>query len=157
MLKTPEFIEWEYLTHHSDGSEGALQALRDQQDWLHTGDSDLEIALPLHELSACAAGTGYYEGLPRDLRQAQLERIADTAQALYPRLRLFLFDARLVYSAPVTVFGPRLAVIYVGKFYLAFREAERIRIISDHFDWLLREARLDGKAVPDHIRALPVA
>ena len=157
MLKTPEFIDWEYVTHRPSGSSEALQALRDQQDWLHSGDSDLEIALPLHELDACAAGTGYYAGLPRSLRAAQLQRIADSAHALYPRLRLFLFDAHTVFSAPVTVFGPGLAVIYVGKFYLTFREVERIRIVSDHFDWLIREAVVDGRDIPDHIRCLPVA
>ena len=76
---------------------------------------------------------------------------------MYPRLRLFLFDARKLFSAPVTVFGPNLAVIYVGRFYLAFREGQRVRSLSDHFDWLVREAEIDARAVPDHIRSLLAA
>ncbi len=156
MLKTEDFIDWEYVTHRPDGSDTALQALRDQREWLLRGDSDLEIALPLHEIASCAAGTGYYAGLSREMRADQLNTIANDAETLYPRLRLFLFDAHNVFSAPITVFGPALAVIYVGKFYLTFRETERIRSIASQFDWLVREAVVDGRAIPDHIRSLPV-
>lgn len=156
MLKTEAIIDWEYITHRPTGSDGALQALKDQQEWLRNGDSDLEIALPMHELDACASGTGYYAGLDRDIRKAQLDRIADTAQSLYPRLRMFLFDAHVVYSAPLTVFGPQLAVLYIGKFYLTFRETDRIRTLTDHFDWLIREALVDGRDVPWHIRSLDI-
>lgn len=157
MLKTDAIIDWEYVTHRPHGSDEAIQALKQQQDWLHSGESDLEIALPVHEVQACATGTGYYEGLSADLRREQLNQIADFAEKLYPRLRLFLFDAHVVFSAPVTVFGPRLAVIYVGQFYLTFRESERIRTIADHFDWLLREAKVDGRDIPSYLRSLAVS
>ncbi len=157
MLKTEALIDWEYVTHRPDGSDSALQALHDQREWLLQGDTDLEIALPLHELASCAAGTGYYADLPRATRAAQLETIADYAETLYPRLRMFLFDAHNVFSAPISVFGPSIAVIYVGKFYLAFREAERIRTIANQFDWLVREAEIDGRAIPRHIRGLEVS
>ena len=39
-----------------------------------------------------------------------------------PAQAVFYFDARQVFSAPVTVFGTGLAVIYVGQCYLALRE-----------------------------------
>ncbi len=156
MLKNEDFIEWEYVTHRPNGSDTALQALHDQREWLLKGDSDMEIALPLHELESCAAGTGYYDGASRDVRAAQLETIAAYADTLYPRLRMFLFDARNVFSAPITVFGTTLAVIYVGKFYLTFRETARIRDIATQFDWLVREAVIDGRDIPGHIRALRI-
>ena len=73
---------------------------------------------------------------------------------LYPSLRLFLFDARVVFSAPMTVFGPILAVIFVGRFYLAFRESDRVRSMTRHFDWLVREARIDARDTARYISDL---
>jgi hypothetical protein len=67
---------------------------------------------------------------------------------------LFLFDAHTVFSSPVTVFGPNLAVVYVGQCYLAFRESQRVRSLTDHFDWLVREAIVDARGVPNHIYSL---
>jgi hypothetical protein len=73
---------------------------------------------------------------------------------MFPRLRIFLFDAHSVFSSPVTVFGPNLAVVYVGQCYLAFREIERVKSLTSHLDWLVREAVVDARAVPNYIRSL---
>ena len=116
--------------------------------------SDYEIAMPLYEVQSFVDGTGYYEGLSPDLRHQQIGHWLDLTKALYPRLRLYLFDARELYSAPVTVFGPLLAVIYVGRNYLAFRDTQRVRAFSDHFDHLVREARITARAMPKHLETL---
>jgi len=105
-------------------------------------------------LRAFAAGAGYYAGLPADLRRAQIDHMAARCEALFPTLRLFLFDARQVFSAPVTVFGPMLGVIYVGRFHLAFRERARLRRLTEHFDWLVREAVVDARDTPGFLRDL---
>ena len=110
--------------------------------------------LPVHELKACADGTGYYEGLAQDVRYEQLGLLAGFCHEMFPKLRLFLFDAHQVFSAPVTVFGPKLAVIYIGQFFLAFREGQRVRSITDHFDRLVREAVVDARDVAGHVNAL---
>jgi hypothetical protein len=73
---------------------------------------------------------------------------------MYPALRLHLFDARRLFSAPVTVFGPLLAVIYLGRSYIAFRDTERIDSITAHFDALVREASIGARDLPAHLRAL---
>ena len=86
-----------------------------------------------------------------NLRRQQIDHWLDLTKALYPRLRLYLFDARELYSAPITVFGPLLAVIYVGRNYLAFRDIQRVRAFSNHFDHLVREARIAARAMPDHL------
>ena len=67
---------------------------------------------------------------------------------LYPRLRIYLFDARRLYSSPITVFGPLLAVIYVGRHYLAFRDTGRVETILDHFDQLVRESTVSDREFP---------
>jgi len=154
MLKTKQMLEWEYASVRARQLPQAYDALQDQMEWVSSGVSDYEIALPIHEIEACAAGTAYYEGVGKDVRHAQLNFIADQCDELFPRLRIFLFDAHRVFSSPVTVFGPNLAVIYVGQFYLAFREIERVKSLSSHFDWLVREAIVDARGVSAHIRGL---
>ncbi len=154
ILKSERMLDWEYSALRDQASAQAIDAMQEQRTWLRSGVSDYEIALPVHELRACAEGTAYYEGLDREIRHEQLRLIADSCHEMFPRLRLFLFDARQVFSAPVTVFGPNLAVVYVGQFYLAFREVQRVRSLTDHFDWLVREAVVDARNVADHIKTL---
>ena len=154
ILKSERVLDWEYSSHRNQTSTPAVDAMQEQRAWLRSGVSDYEIALPIHELKACAQGTGYYEGLAEDVRYEQLSLIADFCHEMFPRLRLFLFDAHNVFSAPVTVFGPKLAVIYIGQFYLAFREGQRVRSITDHFDRLVRDAVVDARHVAGHVNAL---
>lgn len=154
ILKTEQMLDWEYSSFRDRSLELTIDAMRNQLDWLRSGVSDYEIALPVHEVQACAAGTAYYLGLNKEVREHQLRFIADLCEELFPKLRLFLFDAREVFSAPVTVFGPSLAVVYVGQCYLAFRETRRVRSLTDHFDWLVREAVVDARNVPEHVHSL---
>ena len=154
ILKSESMLNWEYSSFGDEHAFRAIEAMKNQWEFLHSGVSDYEIALPLHELHACAQGTAYYDGLPVNIRHEQLKLIVDTHFKLYPRLRLFLFDARQVYSAPITIFGPNLAVIYVGQFYLTFRESQRVRSLTDHFDWLIREASVDARDVGGYIQSL---
>ena len=97
---------------------------------------------------------GYYRGLPQAVRAAQVAHLVTVAEQLYPRLRLYLFDARRLYSAPVTIFGPLLAAVYIGQNYMVFRDSERVQALSAHFDRLVREADVTARALPDHVRAL---
>ncbi|MEO1159783.1 MAG: helix-turn-helix transcriptional regulator [Pseudomonadota bacterium] len=154
ILKTERMLDWEYSSFGDQRLVLAINAMRSQLEWLQSGVSDYEIALPVHELEACAAGTAYYAGVEHRVRYEQLNFIANLCRDMFPRLRLFLFDAHQVFSAPVTVFGPNLAVIYVGQCYLAFRESQRVRSLTDHFDWLVREATVDAREVPDYIGSL---
>ncbi len=154
ILKSERMLDWEYSAFGDQRLALAINAMRGQLDWLQSGVSDYEIALPVHELEACAAGTAYYAGVDQVIRHEQLNFIADLCHEMFPRLRLFMFDAHKVFSAPVTVFGPNLAVIYVGQCYLAFRESQRVRSLTDHFDWLVREATVDARVAPDYIRSL---
>ena len=154
LLKTERMLDWEYSSGRSESSARAIAAMKEQMAWLLSGESDYEIALAQHELKACADGTAYHDGVSRSIRYEQLELIAELCRDQFPRLRMFLFDARHVFSAPATVFGPKLAVIYVGQFYLAFRESSRVRSMTDHFDWLVRNATVDARDIPGHIAAL---
>ena len=154
MLKTRAVVEWEYEPHIGRTAEQALGAFRDRLDWMRGARSDYEIALPLHEVEAFALGEGYYRGLAPAIRAEQIDQMIELTETLYPALRLYLFDARRVFSAPVTVFGPLLAVVYLGRHYIAFRDSARVASVSAHFDWLVREATISARDLPAHLRAL---
>ncbi|MEY4303946.1 MAG: hypothetical protein RIT52_121, partial [Pseudomonadota bacterium] len=51
-------------------------------------------------------------------------------------------------------FGPHLAVIYLGRSYVSFRDPTRVAAVSAHFDWLVRAAHLGARDVGGHLRAL---
>jgi transcriptional regulator with XRE-family HTH domain len=154
MLKTDDMLRWEYDPHLGKSPGQAIGASRDRLDWMRAARSDYEIALPLHELAAFAGASGYYHGLPRDIRAAQLDHLITLTAQLYPSLRLYLFDARRVFSAPVTVFGPLLAVLYLGRHYLTFRDTLRVDSLTRHFDWLVRESSLGARDVTAHLQGL---
>ncbi|MDP5215747.1 helix-turn-helix transcriptional regulator [Ruegeria sp. 2205SS24-7] len=154
MLKTRALLEWEYAPHLGRTADQAIGASEDRLSFMRSAQSDYEIALPLYELESFASATGYYEGLPADIRHQQIDRFLELCEQLYPRLRLYLFDAKRLYSAPITIFGPLLCVFYAGGHYLAFRDRDRIETFTTHFDTLIREAELTARQFPDHLRML---
>jgi hypothetical protein len=154
MVKTRAMMEWEYAPQLGPQAQEAISASEARLAWMRRARSDYEIALPLHELAAFARAEGYYAGLPAEIRRGQLDRILELADQLYPAMRIYLYDAHLVYSAPITVFGPILAVVYLGPTYLAFRDADRVAVLSQQFDGLIRAASVDAREVPAHLRAL---
>ncbi len=154
MLKTDAVLTWEYGPHLGRTTRQAINAARDRLTWMQQARSDYEIALPLFEVQSFADGTGYYEGLPDWARNAQMDHLAALAARLYPRLRVSLFDARRLYSAPVTIFGPLLAVIYTGGHYMAFRDVERVESFTNDFDRLVREASVTARDFAGHLHRL---
>lgn len=154
MLKTREILAWEYEPHLGKTTEQAINASTDRLEWMRASQSDYEIALPLSDLHAFAEGSGYYAGLCPDKRRAQLDQMAELTEALYPRLRVTLYDPRRLYSAPLTVFGPLLAVLYLGRNYLAFRDRDRVATFTAHFDHLVKQAEVSARALPAHLKGL---
>ncbi len=154
MLKTREMLEWEYTPHLGRSAQQAIGASEDRLDWIRGTQSDYEIAMPLFEIYSLVRGEGYYADLPNDIRAAQVARLQEVTHQLYPRLRVYLFDARRLYSAPLTIFGPLLAVVYIGQNYMAFRDTERVQALTQHFDHLVREASVSARHVPDHLERL---
>ena len=157
MLKTREMLEWEYAPHLGRSTAQAIGASEDRLSWMRATASDYEIAMPLFELDSFARGEGYYRGVPRALRAAQLDHLLTLSEQLYPNLRIHLFDARRLFSSPVTVFGPLLAVLYIGQNFLAFRDTERVQALTAHFDLLVREASIGARGLPAHLRGLRAA
>ena len=149
VLKTEALLNWEYSRFLGKTPEQAIGASQDRFGLLGEQMSDYEIAVSMGELRAFASGAGYYQGLDAGIRREQLDSLISAAREFYPSLRLFLFDSRRVFSAPVSVFGSFLGVVYIGRFYLAFRSRDRERSLTEHFDNLVREAEIGDRAVGD--------
>ena len=154
MLKTRAVVEWEYRDPLGASAEAAIAAFESQLGALRGARSDYEIALPLHELTSFASGSGYWQGLPVAARAEQLDHLIALCDAFYPGLRLYLYDAHQLWSAPVTVFGPDLAVVYLGRSYVTFRDRAQVDSILRHFDGLVRAAPLGAREVPGYLREL---
>ena len=154
MLKTHDMLRWEYEPHLGRTIEQAIGASEDRLSLMRQNESDYELAMPLYEIESFVRGEGYYRTMPAELRRAQIERMIRLHEQHYPSLRVFLFDARRVFSAPLTVFGPQMAALYIGQSYLVFRDAERVRAFVRHFDFLVREATISARDFPAHLRAL---
>lgn len=154
MLKTNNFLEWEYTPHLGKTTSQAIGASQDRLTWMQNSHSDYEICIPRHELISFARAQGYYSGLPARNRLEQIDHLLDLTRALYPRLRVYLYDARRVFSSPITVFGPLMAVLYAGHHYLVFRDAERVAALTEHFDNLVREAAVSARDLPEELGKL---
>ena len=154
MVKIRSMLEWEYAPSLGHTIDLAIASAEDRLNWMRQAQSDYEIALPIHELQAFARAEGYYSGCPRQIRIEQLKHMAQLTAQLYPVMRFSLFDARKIYSAPITIFGPLRAVIYLGQKYLVFRVPDRIQALSQHFDGLIREAEIGTRELPAFIGAL---
>ena len=154
MLKTPEMLRWEYGPHLGKTAEQAVGASADRLEWMQRSGSDYEIAMPIFEIASLMDRSGYYTELPPAIRDGQLSHMIDLHDRLFPSLRVFLFDARRVFSAPITVFGPLLAVVYLGEHYMAFRDKERVGLFTKQFDRLVREAWVDAREFPRYLSEL---
>ncbi len=148
MLKTRAMLRWEYEPQLGRSADQAIGASEDRLAWMARSGSDYEMAVALHEFEAFARAEGYYRGLPGEVRSEQVARLRDLYRQHYPGLRIYVFDARRVFSAPVTVFGPLLAVLYLGRHYIAFRDSLRVQGFAQHFDWLVREAEIGARDFP---------
>ncbi len=154
LLKTHEMLTWEYEPHLGRTIDQAIGASEDRLEWLRQTKSDYEVAMPLFEVASLVAGTGYYDGFTREDRKAQVVHLLEMYEELYPSIRIHLFDARRLLSAPIMVFGPLVGIVYLGQQYLTFRDTERVTALMRHFDWLVRETHVASKEFPDHVRKL---
>jgi hypothetical protein len=89
-----------------------------------------------------------------DVRAAQIDFMAERCERLYPSLRLYFYDAKKIFSAPVSIFGRLLAAVYVGQFYLVYRDGRQIAALTEHFDALVRESEFEARNAGRIIREI---
>ena len=76
---------------------------------------------------------------------------------LYPTFRLFLYDGRMRYSVPYTIFGSIRAAIYAGDMYLVLNATQPVRSLTRHFDNLIRAAEINAHESAGFARTLAEA
>ncbi len=154
MLKVPAVIEYEYADFSLAEPAEVLGTSTEQLTYARMPETDVEICCPAQALETFAIGCGIWSNLPRAARLDQLRHMVALVDELYPTLRWFLFNGLEHYSAALTVFGPERAAIYVGNMYLVFTTTEHIRLLTRHFDDMIRAAIVQPTEISDFISGL---
>jgi transcriptional regulator with XRE-family HTH domain len=139
LLRTDEVIDFEFQ-QSATLAEQRRYASRARLDYQRRPETDMEACSPIQSLEQFARGQGEWQGLPLGVRRKQLERMVELTEELYPTFRWFLYDARQRYSAPLTIFGPLRAAVYVGGMFLVLTGREHVRVLTEHFDAIIRIA-----------------
>ncbi len=143
LLRTDVLVEYEAdISNRSRQTQAGETQYR--IDYTRRPETDMEVCMPRHTLEIFARGMGVWTGLSERERRDQLLHMADLLEDLYPTFRLFLYDGRLRYSVPYTIFGPYRAAIYVGDMYLVLNATAPIRTLTRHFDNLIRSAEINA-------------
>lgn len=154
LVKTDGVVRYEYEAYRAKSPEAAKTVAESRLAQSRIPEMEMEICMSLQMLQSFAAGEGVWTGYPSDVRLDQLDTMAKLLRELYPRIRLFLFDGRELFSVPYTVFGPQRAAIFMGQMYFVFNTRDHIRTLSDHFDQLVRAAEVQAHDVPDYVLSL---
>ncbi|GAB0119711.1 helix-turn-helix domain-containing protein [Acidisoma sp. 7E03] len=154
VLKTEAVIEYEYARFLALTPQRRIEITQSRLDYLRRPETDMEAAMPAQVMETFARGEGRWRGIPAETRRAQIDHLITLCEELYPRFRWFLFDGRALYAAPITLYGPIRAALYIGQSFLVLHQREHIRALIGHFDQLLRAAEIGPREMPDHLRRL---
>lgn len=154
LLKTEAVIRYECPQLADNSPEASLQQAAFRLSYSRDPDTEMEVCCASQSLVEFARGHGIWSDLDADARRAQIERMARLTEELYPTFRWYLYDGLRHFSAPVTLFGPKRAAVYVGNLYFVFNTREHIRVLTAHFDGLVRMATVQPADMPGHLRGL---
>jgi len=154
VLKTEAVIEYEYARFLALSPPRRIEITQSRLDYLRRPETDMETAMPAQVMESFARGEGRWRGIPAETRRAQIDHLIALCEELYPRFRWFLFDGLALYAAPITIYGPLRAALYIGQSFLVLHQREHIRSLIGHFDHLLRAAAIGPREMPDHLRRL---
>ena len=154
LLKIDEVIRYEFRDRVPAVPRSQIAATSEQLETQRLPESDLEVCSPRQELESFARGEGVWRGLEAAVRRRQLLHMADLVGELYPTFRWFLYDGLLRYAAPMTIFGPKRAALYIGNMYLVLNGTEHVRALAGHFDDLIRSAVVQPSDVVIWLRRL---
>jgi len=156
LLRLNAVIEFEHSGGRGPRAETQIIEAEKRIDYNRRPETDMEVCMPVQTLTGFARAEGRWTGLEASVRRRQLTYMADLVEELYPTFRMFLYDGRVAFSAPYTVFGPKRAALYVGEMYLVLNATEHIRALTNHFDDLIRKAEINPHECADFIRQLEV-
>jgi hypothetical protein len=154
LLKTEELIRYEYRDYVGPIPESRIEAAHARLANQRRPETDMEVCSSVQSVESFARGEGIWRDLAAPARREQIEWMIRLLDELYPTFRWFLYDGVRRFSVPLTVFGPKRAAIYVGHMYLVFNSTEHIRVLTEHFDNLIRAAIVQPPKVSALLRRL---
>ncbi len=154
LAKTDRVLEYEFEAYLARTTDQAITASRDRLTYTRLPETDMEVCMPRQLMQGFARGEGIWCDLDREARLEQIDRMIRVFEELYPSLRLYMYDARSLFAVPYTVFGPVRAVIFVGQMYFVFNTTEHVRVLTRHFEDLVRRAIVHANETPDYLRQL---
>lgn len=154
LLKTEDVIRYELTSYVASRPQQKIETAAARLAWTRGPGSDLECCSSMQAIDSFARGDGIWRELPKAERIAQLEHMVELTSELYPTLRWFLFDGLQRYAAPVTIFGPQRAALYLGQMYLVLTSTGHVQTLTRHFDDLIRGAVIQPNEMSDHLAGL---
>lgn len=154
LLKTEATIEYEFRARDADMPQVRQRQAESKLAYTRLPETDMEACCAFQVMEALAYGQGAWRDFPERDRLAQLEHARQLVEELYPTFRWFLYDGLERFSVPFTVFGPQRVAVYFGNMYFVFRATEHIRIMTRHFDDLIRAAVIQPTGVGAYLETL---
>lgn len=154
LVKTDRVLKYEFTAEVSKTADQAIAASQDKLAYSRLPETDIEVCMPRQQLELFARGQGMWNKMAADVRREQLEHMRVLLDELYPSFRLHLFDELTHYSVPYTIFGPRRAAVYLGQMYFVFNTIQHVRLLTRHFDDLIRVAVVQANDCTSFIEQL---
>jgi transcriptional regulator with XRE-family HTH domain len=154
LLRTDEVIQFEHKLQAGPDPSTVIREAGRRLAYSRQTETDIEVCMPMQRLEEFSRGQGIWRGLSASQRRSQLSRMATLLDELYPTFRLFLYDGREAFSAPITIFGPLRAAVYLGDMYLVLNGTAQIKSLTSHFDRLIRQAVVNPHEMPGWINEL---
>jgi transcriptional regulator with XRE-family HTH domain len=154
LMKSDEVIRFERSESEGPQAEHTIATTAARLAWARDPDTEMECCSPAQDLRSFARGEGVWGRLRAATRLAQLERMLELVDELYPTFRWFLFDGSRRYASPLTVFGSQRAALYLGNLYLVLTSREHVRTLSRHFDGIVRAATVEPTSIAKHLAQL---
>ena len=157
LVKTKAVLSYEFAGAAIGSPEKRHEGGQTQLAYERRPETDTEVCSSLQSVEALARGEAIWRELPKSARREQLARMAALTRELYPTFRWFLFDARQRFSAPLTIFGPLRAAIYLGERYIVLNSRETVATLARHLDGLIRAAIVQPHEVSERFASLAAA
>ncbi len=154
LLKTQEVIRFEFEEQSVRSTKTRIEQSEARLAYTRRPETDIEACSSFQSVRSFARGEGIWQDLPSAERAAQLEWMIKLVDELYPAFRWFLFDGRKSYAVPYTIFGPTRGAVYIGSMYFVFYLTEHIRVLTRHFDNLIRAAVIQPHEAGDFLKGL---
>ena len=154
LVKTEAVIRHEVQRYATVRPEQRIETATAPLELARVPGSDLECCNSIQAIEGFARGWDVWGSLEHRHRVAQLDRMIELCEELYPTFRWFLYDSRQRYSTAITIFGLDRAVLYLGQMYLVLNNRNHVMTFVRHFDDLIRVSVVQPPGVPKLLRRL---